>query len=98
MGFTSETARQAGASSKRGASERTRILNEFFEENKDKAKQILLDLQAKALNGDMEAIKLYTGYCFGKPKESVEVTGDGNTRPAYVFEVIQSNGKTETAN
>jgi hypothetical protein len=98
MKFTSETAGQYGRQNKRGASERTKILNEFFEENKETAIKILGQLQQKALSGDMEAVKLYTGYCFGKPKESVEHSTSDDTRPAYVFEVIQSNGKTETAN
>ena len=89
--FTKETAALAGAKGKRGLSERTRILNEFFEDNKDKAQQILQNIQDKALQGDMEAIKLYMGYGFGKPKESMEIT-DLTPRKEYVIKVMGSNG------
>jgi hypothetical protein len=75
--FTSETAAEAGRKSKRGATERVKILNQFFEDNKETVKAILLDVQTKAAAGDMEAQKLYLAYCFGKPEAKMDVTSDG---------------------
>lgn len=75
MGFTSETAGDAGKKSKRGLSERTKILNALFDE--DKAKKVFQKLEGEALNGNMDAIKTYLAYCFGKPEAKLDITSDG---------------------
>ncbi len=75
MAFSSETASEAGKKSKRGLSERTKILNDLFKE--DKAKAIFLKLEEKAEAGDMDAIKTYLAYCFGKPEAKIDITSDG---------------------
>lgn len=73
--FTSETAREAGKKSKRGVTERIKWLNELIKA--DNAKLVFKQLEDKALSGDLEAIKTYLGYCFGKPETKVDVTSDG---------------------
>jgi hypothetical protein len=73
--FTSETAKEAGQKSKRGLSERTKILNELFD--KEKAKTIFHELEKLALGGNMDAIKTYLAYCFGKPEAKIDITSDG---------------------
>lgn len=75
MPFNSETASIAGKKSKRGLSERTKILDELFD--KEKAKKVFQKLEAKALDGDNDAIKTYLAYCFGKPEAKIDVTSDG---------------------
>ena len=75
MPFNSESAREAGQKSKRGASERTKLLNSWFKE--DKAKQIFEKLEGQALDGDLDAIKTYMAYCFGKPEAKLDITSDG---------------------
>lgn len=77
MPFNSETAAEAGRKSKRGPNERVKVLNELFEANQDQAKEVFLLLQKKAQEGDMEAIKTYLAYCFGKPESKMDVTSDG---------------------
>ena len=71
MPFDSNSASEAGKKSKRGLSERTQLLNELF--NPDKAKKIWEKLEKDAEAGDMDAIKTYLAYVFGKPKESVDL-------------------------
>lgn len=73
--FTSESAREAGKKSKRGLSERTKVLNELFDT--EKAKSIFAKLEVLALDGNMDAIKTYLAYCFGKPESKVDITSDG---------------------
>lgn len=73
--FTSETASAAGKKSKRGLSERTKILDKLF--NKETAEQIFRKLEQKALDGDNDSIKTYLAYCFGKPESKIDVTSDG---------------------
>lgn len=34
-------------------------------------------MESKALGGDLEAIKVYMAYCFGKPESKVDITSDG---------------------
>ena len=75
--FNSETASLAGKKSKRGLSERTKILDELFD--KEKAKQVFQKLEEKALGGDNDAIKTYLAYCFGKPESKVDITSDGES-------------------
>lgn len=75
MPFTSETASEAGKKSKRGISQRTKVLDALFDE--DKAKAVFAQLESKALGGDLEAIKVYMAYCFGKPESKVDITSDG---------------------
>lgn len=75
MLFNSETAKEAGRKSKRGLSQRTKLLNELFVE--EKAVKVFAELEKQALAGDMEAIKLYMGYCFGKPEGKLDITSDG---------------------
>lgn len=75
MPFSSETAKEAGQKSRRGASERTKLLNSFFKE--DNAKKIFEELETQALGGDMDAIKTYLAYCFGKPEAKLDITSDG---------------------
>jgi hypothetical protein len=70
MPFDSNSAKEAGQKSKRGVSERTQLLNELFKS--DKAKAIWEKLEADALTGNMDAIKTYLAYIFGKPKETVD--------------------------
>lgn len=93
MPFDSETASQAGQRGKRGLSERTKILNALFDETK--AKEVFEQLQTKALNGDMEAIKLYLSYCFGKPKETIDLQSGDKPLNKLIVEVI-ANGGFET--
>lgn len=71
MKFDRQSAKEAGAKSKRGASERTKLLNELL--NPKKAKDIFKKLEEKAEQGDMDAIKTYLAYCFGKPKETHDI-------------------------
>jgi len=73
--FNSTTASEAGKRSKRGLSERTKILNALFKE--EKAQAIFLKLEQLAEAGDMDAIKTYLAYCFGKPETKVDITSDG---------------------
>lgn len=73
--FTSETASLAGKKSKRGISERTKILDQLFDG--DKAKQVFQKLESQALEGNMDAIKTYLAYCFGKPEAKIDLTSDG---------------------
>lgn len=75
MAFTSETAREAGKKSRRGTSVRAKILNDLFTEVK--AKEVFQKLEEKAVGGDMEAIKTYLAYCFGKPEANLDITTDG---------------------
>lgn len=75
MPFTSQTASLAGSKSKRGISQRTKILDDLF--NKENAKSVFQQLETKALAGDMDAIKTYLAYCFGKPEAKIDVTSDG---------------------
>ena len=75
MPFTKETAAEAGRKSRRGISERAKILNDLFTE--EKAKLIFQQLEQIALSGDMDAIKTYLAYCFGKPESKVDITSDG---------------------
>lgn len=97
MKFTSETAREMGLKSKRGMSERTKILNDLFDA--EKATAVFRKVEALAVEGDMEAIKLYLAYCFGKPKESVDITSDGERIGGYTIEVIRTpHGQPEIAN
>lgn len=77
MPFTSETAAEAGKKSKRGATERVKMLNQFFEDNKGNIAEVLELLQKEAKAGNMEAIKNYLAYCFGKPEAKMDVTSDG---------------------
>lgn len=73
MPFSSETetARQAGKKSRRGASDKTKLLETLLKP--EKAKAVFAQLEKKALAGDMDAIKTYMAYCFGRPKETHEV-------------------------
>ncbi len=73
--FNSERASEAGRKSKRGLSERTKLLNSLF--NEDKAKEIFQKLEGEALTGNMDAIKTYLAYCFGKPEAKLDITSDG---------------------
>jgi hypothetical protein len=73
--FDSNTARLAGSKSKRGLSERTKVLNELF--NKNKAMQVFQKLEEQALDGSIKAIELYLAYCFGKPESKMDITSDG---------------------
>ncbi len=73
--FNSETASEAGKKSKRGLSERTKVLNALFKE--EKAKEVFEKLEALAVGGDMDAIKTYLAYCFGKPEAKLDITSDG---------------------
>jgi len=73
--FNSERASEAGRKSKRGMSERTKLLNSMF--NEEKAKQIFAELEKQAVEGDMDAIKTYLAYCFGKPEAKLDITSDG---------------------
>jgi hypothetical protein len=75
MPFNSETASAAGKKSKRGVSERAKILDALFKE--DRAKEVFKKLEEKALSGDLEAIKVYMAYCFGKPEGKLDITSDG---------------------
>lgn len=96
MPFNSVTGKIAGAKTKRGLSERTKLLNDLFDETK--AKKIFKQLQDKAVDGDLESIKLYMAYCFGRPKESMDITSDGEKIGGYRVEVIRSHANAETAN
>lgn len=95
MPFTKETATEWGKKNKRGLSERTKILNELFDPNK--ATQVFEKLQEQALTGDLEAIRLFMAYCFGKPKESLDVTTDGDKISSLQVEIIRRSAN-EAAN
>lgn len=71
MPFDSNSAKEAGAKSKRGLSERAKLLNELY--TSDKATKVWNKLESEALAGNMDAVKTYLAYIFGKPKESVEL-------------------------
>ena len=75
--FNSETAKLAGSKSKRGASERTKVLNELFDS--DKAKAIYQKLETEALAGNIRAIEIYLAYSFGKPEAKIDITTDGES-------------------
>lgn len=75
--FNSETGREAGRKSKRGVTERIKWLNELLKD--DKAKAVFAQLEGKAMAGDMDAIKTYLGYCFGKPEGKIDFTSDGES-------------------
>jgi len=77
MPFNSETASAAGKKSKRGVSQRAKILDDLFD--KEKATKVFLELEKQATAGDLEAIKVYLAYCFGKPEAKVDVTTDGES-------------------
>ncbi len=74
--FNSETAKLAGQKSKRGISLRVKLLNSLFDEKTTKL--IFKKLEIKAKGGDMEAIKTYLAYCFGKPEAKLDITSDGD--------------------
>jgi len=73
--FNSESGSEAGKKSKRGLSERTKVLNALFKE--EKAKEVFERLEQLAVSGDMDAIKTYLAYCFGKPEAKLDITSDG---------------------
>lgn len=75
MLFNSQTASEAGKKSKRGQSQRTKLLNSLF--NEETTKKVFQELEKKALVGDMDAIKTYMAYCFGKPEAKIDITSDG---------------------
>jgi hypothetical protein len=58
------------------------------------------DLWFKAMQDGLKAqdtaiVKLFADYRFGKPKERVDVTTDGDKINGFVLEVIRSNGETK---
>lgn len=73
--FNSETAKLAGQKSKRGISLRTKLLDQLFDE--DATRLVFKQLETLAKGGDMDAIKTYLAYCFGKPEAKLDVTSDG---------------------
>lgn len=93
MKFNSNTAREAGQRGKRGLSERTKILNELLKE--ENAREVFAQLETKAKNGDMEAIKLYLSYCFGKPKETIDIQSGEMPLNKLIVEVIANGGGFE---
>lgn len=90
MPFDSEKAREAGQKSKRGLSERTKILNDLLKE--ENAREVFEQLESKAKAGDMEAIKLYLSYCFGRPKETIDLTSGEKPLSKLIVEVIANGG------
>jgi hypothetical protein len=77
--------------SKRGLSERTKLLNELFDA--DKATKIYQELEKKALEGEMDAIKLLLAYWFGRPKESMEISTPEEGGNKWVVEVLTTNAQ-----
>jgi len=53
----------------------------------EQRKACIRQLATNAATGDMEAVKLLMSYTFGKPRESVDLTSDGEV----VLKVIYGN-------
>lgn len=74
--FNSESAKEARA--KQGPRGESRIKKLFKDYADDEDVRALFDkIKDKALSGDMDAIKTLLAYLIGKPKESVDVTTNG---------------------
>lgn len=74
MPWNTETARLAGKKSKRGPGARAALLDHLFDDKA--ATKIFKQLELQAINGDMEAIKTYLAYCFGKPEAKLDISID----------------------
>lgn len=73
--FNSESAKAARAKqSGRGESKIRKLIRELAD--KDSTIQVFNKLTNLAKGGDMDAIKTYLAYVVGKPKESIQISGD----------------------
>jgi hypothetical protein len=73
--FDSESAKAARAKAKpRGESKIKVWIREAAD--KEDTVSIFKKLAAMAKEGDMDAIKTYLAYVVGKPKESIQISGD----------------------
>ncbi|HEX8333294.1 MAG TPA: hypothetical protein VF622_11755 [Segetibacter sp.] len=87
MPFNSATAKAAGERSKRQPNKLLTAIRDASD--KSKAIEIFQKLETMAVGGDMDAIKTYLGYVIGKPKESVDLTTDGEKVTGLIVEVIR---------
>jgi hypothetical protein len=78
VAFNSESAKEARAkAAPRGESRIKKLFKDYAEEEDVKA--LFEKLKEKAVGGDMDAIKTLLSYLIGKPKESVDVTTNGES-------------------
>lgn len=72
------------------------LIDKVFGEEKDgitAAEAALMALRAKAAKGDMAAIKEALDRCYGKPKQSLDLTTNGETiHNTIVFKDPRNNG------
>ena len=57
------------------------------EDNQEKLNEVFAGLQDMALTGDIKAITLYLSYVLGKPKETKDITSNGESisNPIVIF-------------
>lgn len=78
MGFNSETAKEARAkAAPRGENKLKKLFKEYADA--DDVKDLFEMLKQMAMEGDMDAIKTLLAYLIGKPKETVDVTTNGES-------------------
>lgn len=84
MPFNSETASKAGSKSKRGLSKSTMAVKDLLSPH---VKQVAKPFLQAAKNGEPWAVKLFFEYLYGKPKQTVDVTSEGERiePPPIVF-------------
>jgi hypothetical protein len=90
MPFNSDTAKQARAKSSAnlGGSKLKRLFLDYADA--DDVKELFEVLKAKAMEGDLEAVKIMLGYLIGKPTENVKMDVEGGItvvmRPVHGYE------------
>ena len=72
------------------------LINEVFGDA-DAMKEILTSLQAQAKKGNIRAAEMILDRAYGKPKQSIDHTTDGNALPASVSVTILSSSPPVTS-
>lgn len=72
------------------------LINEVFGDE-DAMKAILISLQAQAKKGNIRAAEMILDRAYGKPKQSIDHTTDGNALPASVSVTILSSSPPVTS-
>ena len=84
--FNSESAKEARAkAAPRGESKLKKLFKEYADA--EDIQELFNTLKAKAVEGDMDAIKTLLGYLIGKPRETVDMNVEGGIQ--IVFEKAQ---------
>lgn len=83
MPFNSESGKEARAkAAPRGESRLKKLFKDYADA--EDVKELFDTLKAKAVEGDMDAIKTLLGYLIGKPKETVDMNIEGGVQ--IIFE------------